>query len=118
MKDKKIHFMGVGGAGCSAAFAIAGHCGFAVSGCDKEKESPYLDKKLRNFVSVGHSPEHTKDIDLLVYSPAITAFDPNNEEIAEAQKKGIEVASWDGCRNSWQRNSDRYGWYYFGKSRV
>ena len=95
MKDKKIHFMGVGGAGCSAAFAIAGHCGFAVSGCDKEKESPYLDKKLRNFVSVGHSPEHTKDIDLLVYSPAITAFDPNNEEIAEAQKKGIKVASWD-----------------------
>ena len=87
--------MGVGGAGCSAAFAIAKQSGFVVSGCDKEKESPYLDKKLRNFVSVGHSPEHAKDIDLLVYSPAITAFDPNNEEIATAQKKGIKAASWD-----------------------
>ena len=95
MKNKRIHFMGVGGTGCSAAFAIAGHCGFAVSGCDKEKESPYLDKKLRNFVSVGHNPEHTKDIDLLVYSPAITAFDPNNEEITKAQKTGIKVVSWD-----------------------
>ena len=95
MSSKKVHFMGVGGAGCSAAFAIARLQGWKVSGCDKEKDSPYLDKKLREFMSVGHSPEHTEDIDLLVYSPAVTSFDPQNAELEAARKKGLEVLPWD-----------------------
>lgn len=71
MTKKHIHFMGVGGAGCSAVFAIANSLGYKVSGCDKEERSPYLDSKLAKLVSVGHSSDHLEGIDLLVYSPAV-----------------------------------------------
>ncbi|OGY21655.1 MAG: hypothetical protein A2126_01930 [Candidatus Woykebacteria bacterium GWB1_45_5] len=87
--------MGVGGAGCSAVFAIAHSLGYQVSGCDKEKWSPYLDNKLAKLVSVGHSPDHLKGVDLLVYSPAIPAYDTQNEELLTAKKKGIEAVPWE-----------------------
>ena len=95
MKTKKIHFMGVGGAGCSAAFAIAAKTGYEVSGCDKEAYSSYLDKSLKKFVSVGHDPSHIKDVDLVAYSPAIVDLDPQNPELLMAGKKAIEVLPWD-----------------------
>ena len=95
MENKKVHFMGVGGAGCSAVFAIAKNLGFQVSGCDNESDSPYLDSSLKSLTVVGHSPDHVKGNDLLVYSPAITAFDPTNPELVEARKKVIEIMPWD-----------------------
>jgi UDP-N-acetylmuramate--alanine ligase len=95
MINKKLHFIGAGGAGCSAAFAIAKNLGYGVSGCDREKDSPYLDKKLRSLVFLGHSKDHLNDVDTLIYSPAVTAFDEENEEIDSAKKKGIEVLGWD-----------------------
>ena len=87
--------MGVGGAGCSAAFAIAKAQGFDVNGCDIETTSPYLDKKLSNLVKTGHSPGHLVDVSVVVYSPAVVSLDSENEEITEARKKGLEVLSWD-----------------------
>lgn len=87
--------MGVGGAGCSAVFAIAYQRGYLVSGCDRQGESPYLERKLTKLVSVGHSPNHLKDIDLLVYSPAVTALDPKNEELVASAEKGIETIPWE-----------------------
>jgi UDP-N-acetylmuramate--alanine ligase len=87
--------MGVGGAGCSAVFAIAHHFGYQVSGCDNEAKSIYLDHNLAKLVSVGHSPDHLKGVDLLVYSPAIPAYDPQNEELLAAKKKGIETVPWE-----------------------
>lgn len=87
--------MGVGGAGCSAAFAIAKYQGFNVTGCDLEPVSPYLDKKLKKFVKTGHDPKHLVDVGVVVYSPAIVSLDSENEEIIEARKKGLEVLSWD-----------------------
>ena len=86
--------MGVGGAGCSAVFAIAYHFGYQVSGCDKEAKSIYLDNNLAKLVSVGHSPDHLKGVDLLVYSPAIPAYDPQNGELLTAKKKGLEAVPW------------------------
>ncbi len=87
--------MGAGGAGCSAAFAIAKSQGFYVNGCDIEPTSPYLDKKLSNLVKTGHDPKHLIDISVVVYSPAVVSLDNENEEIIEARKKGLEVLSWD-----------------------
>ncbi len=87
--------MGAGGAGCSAAFAIAKAQGFAVSGCDVEPSSPYLDKKLSDLVKTGHDPTHLEHSDTVVYSPAITSLDEENEELSEARKKGLTVLPWD-----------------------
>jgi UDP-N-acetylmuramate--alanine ligase len=95
MKSKKKHFMGVGGAGCSAAFAIAEATGFQVSGCDKETNSPYLDRNLKKLVSAGHSSNHLGGVDTLVYSPAVTSLDVENEELSVARKKGLELLPWD-----------------------
>jgi len=87
--------MGVGGAGCSAAYAIAKKFGYQVSGCDKEAGSPYLDEKISEDVFFGHSPNHLKDVEILVYSPAISVYDSDNEEMAYAEKRGLTTISWD-----------------------
>ena len=95
MKGKRIHFMGVGGAGCSAAFAIAHAAGFQVSGCDQEETSPYLDKKLKRFVTIGHDSTHLKGVDAVVYSPAVTSLDSENEELRQARISGLKTSPWD-----------------------
>ena len=95
MDKKNVHFMGVGGSGCSAAFALARHSGFEVSGCDLEKTSPYLDKKLTKLVQTGHSSSHLVGVDLLVYSPAIPLLDQANKELTSAQEKGIRTMPWE-----------------------
>ena len=87
--------MGVGGSGCSAAFALAHHNGFEVSGCDLERDSPFLEHMMSKKVKVGHSRRHIESIDLLVYSPAIPSLDPDNDELSEATKKGIEAIPWE-----------------------
>ena len=87
--------MGVGGSGCSAAFALAHHGGFEVNGCDLEKTSPYLEKKLIKLVKAGHNKSHLTGVDLLVYSPAIPLLDAANEELVSAREKGIKTMSWE-----------------------
>ena len=91
----KIHFMGVGGSGCSAAFALARHFGYQVTGCDKEKHSPYLEKNLAKNIQLGHSGDHLEGIDILVYSPAVVDLDPTNEELEKARRTGIEAIPWE-----------------------
>lgn len=95
MDKKRIHFMGVGGSGCSAAFALSYNLGFKVTGCDKERGSPYLEKDLKKYVKTGHNPSHVGNVDLLVYSPAIPIFDKENEELKRAKIKGIEAIPWE-----------------------
>jgi UDP-N-acetylmuramate--alanine ligase len=94
-KKPKIHFMGAGGSGCSAAFALARHFGYQVTGCDKEKQSPYLEKNLAKNIQLGHSGDHLEEVDILVYSPAIVDLDPDNEELRAAQRAGKEAIPWE-----------------------
>jgi UDP-N-acetylmuramate--alanine ligase len=95
MKPKKVHFMGVGGSGCSAAFAIAHGFGFEVTGCDRQVDSIYLDKQLKELTFLGHDRNHLKDVDYLVFSPAIISLDPDNVELLAAMKRGIPAVPWD-----------------------
>ncbi len=76
----KVHFLGIGGSGTSAAAALAKAQGFEVTGCDKDLE--------------GHHPNHLKGINILAITPAITYLDPDNPEIIEAKKKEIPVLTW------------------------
>lgn len=77
---KRIHFLGIGGSGASAAAAIAKTQGYEITGCDLELQ--------------GHSPTHLKNIDLLAVTPAIYSLDPQNPEFLEAKKLGIPVMTW------------------------
>ena len=94
-KKAKIHFMGVGGSGCSAAFALARHLGYQVTGCDKKKQSPYLERDLVKLVETGHNKSHLEDVGILVYSPAVVDLDSDNEELVVAQRTGIETIPWE-----------------------
>lgn len=89
----KIHFMGVGGAGTSAATALAKESGFEVSGCDIDQSSLHLPelKKLGIKIEGAHDPAHLKDLDLLVPSEAITKLDSENEELLEAKKRNLTI---------------------------
>ncbi len=93
METKKVHFMGLGGAGISAVASFAKEAGYEISGCDIDTTSPFLESLKRNntqFFSE-HSENHLDGIDFLVVSPAIESLDANNPELLNAKKKAIPV---------------------------
>ena len=89
----KIHFMGIGGSGASAVAAIASSYGFQISGCDIAK-SKYLAPLEKIDISIGHNKDHLKNCQMLVITPAISKFDPKNEEVVFAKKLKIPVLTW------------------------
>lgn len=88
-KDKKIHFIGIGGISMSGLAAVLLNSGFKVSGSDS-KDSPIVEK-LRTEgaeIYIGHSRDNIKDVDLVVYTAAIPS---DNPEIMEAKEKNIQL---------------------------
>ena len=86
-KDKKIHFIGIGGISMSGLAAVLLNSGFKVTGSDF-KNSPIVEK-LKNSgaeIYIGHKRENVKDVDLVVYTAAIPS---DNPELLEAQNKNI-----------------------------
>lgn len=89
-KNTHIHFVGIGGIGMSGIATILRHQGYEISGCDVDLEQA----SIQNLIKIGctvhqgnNTPAcHQKPIDILVYSSAIKAHDP---EIIAAQEKGI-----------------------------
>lgn len=94
MKNKKkVHFMGIGGSGVSGVSLLAYKEGFRVSGCDLERETPYLPKVKKYIpdIYVGHDASHLEGIDLVVVSPAVFFQSADNDEVIEAKKRGILI---------------------------
>ena len=86
-KDKKIHFIGIGGISMSGLAAVLLNSGFKVSGSDF-KNSPIVEK-LKNSgaeIYIGHKRENIKNVDLVVYTAAIPS---DNAELLEAKEKNI-----------------------------
>jgi UDP-N-acetylmuramate--alanine ligase len=88
-KDKKIHFIGIGGISMSGLAAVLLNSGFKVSGSDF-KDSPIVDKLRISGaeIYIGHKRENIKDVDLVVYTAAIPA---DNLELLEAKEKNIAL---------------------------
>src|SRR3989344_3732946 len=91
---KKVHFLGIGGSGSSAAANLAKANGFEISGCDKEINNEFTKNFDKEALFEGHSVGHLVNIDILAITPAILSLDPNNEELIKAKEKGIEVLTW------------------------
>jgi UDP-N-acetylmuramate--alanine ligase len=92
--NKKIHFIGIGGIGVSALARYYLEKGFWVSGSDlvSSEITKALEKKGAKILIGEHNAENlSKDIDLVIYSPAATSSNP---EIKEAKKKGIKIQSY------------------------
>ena len=89
---KKIHLMGIGGAGMSGLAFILHEMGHSVSGCDTEN-SFYVEKIRREGVeiAIGHHKSHLDMYgpELIIHTSAIAQDHP---ELIEARKRGIKVA--------------------------
>ena len=89
ISSKKIHFIGIGGAGMSGLARIALTHGAQVSGSD-EKDSSVLAAlaALGATVFSAHNAEHVQGADLVIYSNAISH---SNSERVEAEKLNIPI---------------------------
>lgn len=90
---KRIHFVGIGGAGLSALARVMLARGWAVSGSDRAA-SPTLVALARAGaqVHVGHAARLVNSADVVVVSSAIPA---DNSEVLAAQARGIPVLKRD-----------------------
>ena len=92
-KIKKAHFTGVGGIGVSAIARMMLAEGKIVSGSDTS-DSAIIDelRKLGAKIFLGHSADNVaNDVDLLVYTPAVTA---DNAELKKAVELSVPMLSY------------------------
>ncbi|MGD0254068.1 MAG: UDP-N-acetylmuramate--L-alanine ligase [Acidimicrobiales bacterium] len=88
---RRIHVVGVGGAGMSAIASVLAAMGHQVSGSDL-KASSASQRLVAAGVSVfvGHDAAHLGDAELITMS---TAIPESNPEVAEARRRGLSVLS-------------------------
>jgi UDP-N-acetylmuramate--alanine ligase len=88
-KVKKIHFVGIGGAGMIGIAKVLLQKGYKISGSDIANSTDLNKlKKDGAKIYIGHSKKHIKGTHLVVVSSAI---DKNNPEILQAKKDSITI---------------------------
>jgi len=86
---RRVHMIGIGGAGMRNLARLLMARGIAVSGSDLKDSAALRDLgEAGAAVHVGHRPEHVADPDAVVVSSAI---DERNVELAEARRRDIPV---------------------------
>ncbi len=88
---RRLHIVGVGGAGMSAIATVLAAMGHHVSGSDLKPSRSF--ERLRSAgvqVEIGHDPGHVGAADALAISTAVTE---SNVEVAEARRRDIPVLS-------------------------
>jgi UDP-N-acetylmuramate--alanine ligase len=87
---KKIHFVGIGGAGMSGIAEVLNNLGYKISGSDIQESA--LTKKLESQgidIKIGHFAENiTDNVEVVVISTAIPMTNP---EVVAAKSKNIPV---------------------------
>lgn len=93
-KTRRIHIVGIGGAGMSAIAELLLKSGFGVSGSDLQT-GEVTDKLAEHGAIIyrGHSAGHIEGCDVVVYSSAVRKDE--NVEISAAEKAGIPVIKRD-----------------------
>jgi UDP-N-acetylmuramate--alanine ligase len=87
---RRLHFIGIGGAGMSGLAAVCAELGATVTGSDRA-ESSYMERLRACGVepTVGHDVANLPaELDEVVVSTAIAA---DNPELAAAQERGVEI---------------------------
>jgi UDP-N-acetylmuramate--alanine ligase len=89
---RRIHFVGIGGAGMSGIAEILFNyeqAGLHVSGCD-QSSGEATEHLVRMGIDVrkGHSVDHLEGVEMVVISSAVSE---ENEEVREARRRGIPV---------------------------
>ena len=89
-RQRRLHFVGIGGAGMSGIAELSLKLGFAVSGCDQRESA--TTRRLQSLgaqIEIGHHPSHmSSSLDAVVISSAIKFSNP---EIARAREMKVPV---------------------------
>jgi UDP-N-acetylmuramate--alanine ligase len=86
---RRVHFIGVGGIGMSGIAELLVNLGFKVSGSDMQR-TDITDRleSLGAHVTLGHDARNVSDAEVVVYSSAVRATNP---EIVAARARGVAV---------------------------
>lgn len=88
-KTHRIHFVGVGGIGMSGIAELLANLGYRVSGSDaKETELTQRLGSLGVEISIGHRADNVGDVDVVVFTSAVRA---DNPELVAARNRRIPV---------------------------
>ena len=88
-KLRRVHFVGIGGAGMSGIAEVLLNLGYQVSGSDlKQSEVTRRLSELGGKVYYGHRAEHVGDAEVVVISSAVRE---DNPEVLEARSRKILV---------------------------
>jgi len=88
-KVKRVHFVGIGGAGMSGIAEVLATQGYRVSGSDLSESA--ATKRLAGLgvaIAIGHDAAHVAGADAVVVSAAVAS---DNPEVAAAREKGVPV---------------------------
>ena len=86
---RRVHFVGIGGAGMSAIAKVLMERGFEVSGSDlKRSRAATMLEAMGVGIHIGHEASLVDDADVVVIS---TAIPERNPELVRARASGIEV---------------------------
>jgi UDP-N-acetylmuramate--alanine ligase len=89
LRGKKVHFIGIGGSGMSGLARIALADGITVSGSDAKDSTVLLAlEALGASIFRAHAAENVDGADVVIYSTAISASNP---EIARAMERSIPI---------------------------
>lgn len=102
-KNRKIHFIGIGGIGMSGLARILRAQGKIITGSDMEDSELIKDLTQEGFwVTVGHQENNIKeDLELVVYSAAIP---DDNVELKTARERGIPTLTYAETLGSLTQN--------------
>ncbi len=99
---KHIHCIGIGGSGMFPLVQILHSKGYYITGSDNnESDIVNAERKMGIDVIIGHSPSNLDGADLVLYSAAIMA---DNPELCAAKEQGLpmwERAKMLGAVSSW-----------------
>jgi len=93
-KGKRAHMIGIGGSSMSGLAGMLQKAGLTVTGSDGT--ASYMTKMLENQgipVHIGHSAENVHGADLIIYSAAISAENPERAEAARLNIPQMERAT-------------------------
>lgn len=89
LTPQHVHFVGIGGAGMSGIARVLLSQGYTVSGSDLKKSSVTDSLQMLGAkVYYGHSPANLGAAELVVYSSAVPA---DNPELSTARQRGLPV---------------------------
>src|SRR5512142_3018937 len=88
-KVKRVHFVGIGGAGMSGIAEVLATQGYRVSGSDLSESA--ATRRLRAVgvdVTIGHRASNAEGADAVVVSTAVAS---DNPEVASARERGVPI---------------------------